>query len=337
MNLYLTEQGIKVRREGRRLQLVKEKGPLREFRLDDLERIFVFGRVHFTAQAIHGILKHDVEVHFLTVSGRYLGRLTPPRGKNIELRLSQFRAFEDEKRRLDLAKAFVRGKIENQRAFLRRQNKKLKDEALARAILTLKGKLRDLEAAEDLDALRGVEGQAAHVYFEVFGRLFQVKGLHFPGRIKRPPPDPVNALLSLGYTLLVSLINGFAEASGLDPYLGYLHAPDYGRPSLVLDLMEEWRPVVVDPLVVRLFNWGAIRPEDFTEEPWDEDEDFSSCRLTPEGLRKFLDHYHRRLDEEVHYPPLDKKFALRDVVRHQVWHLCRVLKGQEPEYQPFLY
>ncbi len=336
MNLYLTEQGLKIRRESRRLQFYRDQKLIKEVRLEELERLFVFGRIHFTAQAIHALLKHGIEVHFLTVSGKYLGRLTPPRGKNIELRLAQFRAFEDERRRLALAKAFVRGKISNQRAFLRRQNRKLKSERLSQAILALRGQLKELEKAQNLEALRGVEGRAAHLYFEVFGELIQVAGLRFPGRIRRPPPDPINALLSLGYTLLCSLITGLTESSGLDTMLGFLHVPEYGRPSLALDLMEEWRAVIIDPLVVRVFNWGTLKPQDFTEEPWDEDEDFSSCRLTPQGLRKFLEQYRRRLEETALHPSLNKKFTYRDLIKHQVWYLARTLKEEEDSYQPFL-
>jgi CRISPR-associated protein Cas1 len=333
--LYITEQGLKVRREGRRLQFFREKKLLREVRLDDLEEIFVFGRINFTAQALQALLKNEVDVHFLTASGKYLGRLVPPRGKNVELRLAQFRAFEHEGSRLSLARAFISGKVRNQRAFLRRQNRKLKDEDLSRAILRLRQKISEVERAENLEALRGVEGQAANVYFEVFGSLIQADGLEFPGRIRRPPPDPINALLSLGYTLLCAQIWSMVEASGLDPYLGFLHVPEHGRPSLVLDLMEEWRPIIVDSLVVRLFNWRTIRREDFTEESWDEDGDFLSVRLSPDGLRKFLGQFRQRMEEEAVYPPLGKRFKYRDIIQQQIWHLARVLEGREETYQSF--
>jgi len=131
MTLYLTEQGLKLRRKGRRLQAYRDDKLLKEFRLHDLKQIFVFGRVHFTAQAIQALLKNEIEVHFLTVSGAYLGRLSPPRGKNIELRLAQFRCFENPSIRLKSAKNFIKGKISNQKVFLRRQNKKLNSERLA--------------------------------------------------------------------------------------------------------------------------------------------------------------------------------------------------------------
>lgn len=337
MALYLTEQGLKVRREGQRLQLFREKKLLHEIRFDDVKEIFVFGRVHFTAQAIQALLKREVHVHFLTTSGKYLGRLVPPKGKNVELRLAQFRAFEDENQRLSLARGFIVAKVQNQRAFLRRQNRKLKDDALSRAILKLRQQIGQIESASTLETLRGAEGLAANTYFDVFGRLIQVNGITFPGRIRRPPPDPINALLSLGYTLLCSQIWSLVETSGLDPYLGFLHVPEYGRPSLVLDLMEEWRPIIVDPLVVRLFNWGTIKPEDFTEEPWDEEGDFPCVRLSPQGLRKFLNQFHKRLEEAATYPPVGKRFRYKDIMKQQIWHLGRVLEGRENTYQGFVF
>ena len=337
MILYLTQQGVKIKKERRRLQIFLDECLLSEVRLDDLSQIFVFGRVHFTAQALQALLKNEIDVHFLTVSGNYLGRLTSPRGKNVELRLAQFRWFESEEKRLLLSRCFVKGKIDNQRAYLRRQNRKLKDEALSATILQLRQKAKEAETAPDLDTLRGIEGQVAHLYFSVYGKFFQVKGLSFPGRIKRPPPDPVNALLSLGYTLLHSQIVSLLETSGLDPYLGFLHAPDYGRTSLALDLMEEWRPVLVDPLVVRLFNWGTIKPQDFTEEPWDDEEDFTTVRLSPQGLRKFLDQFRKRMDERAFYQPAGKEFTYRDIIKNQIWHLGRVLRGEEECYQSFVF
>ncbi len=337
MALYLTEQGLKVRREGQRLQLFQEKKILRELRLDDVDEVFVFGRVHFTAQAIQALLKREVHVHFLTTSGKYLGRLVPPKGKNVELRLAQFRAFENENQRLSLARGFIAAKVQNQRAFLRRQNRKLKDDALSRAILKLRQQIGQIESASTLETLRGAEGLAANTYFDVFGRLIQVNGITFPGRIRRPPPDPINALLSLGYTLLCAQIWSLVETSGLDPYLGFLHVPEYGRPSLVLDLMEEWRPIIVDPLVVRLFNWGTIKPQDFTEEPWDEEGDFPCVRLSPQGLRKFLSQFHKRLEEGATYPPLGKRFRYKDIMKQQIWHLGRVLEGRENTYKGFVF
>ncbi|AEH45218.1 CRISPR-associated protein Cas1 [Thermodesulfatator indicus DSM 15286] len=335
MALYITEQGLKVRKEGQRLQFYKEKNVVREFRLDDLDEIYVFGRLNFSAAALQALLKHEIKVHFLTASGKYLGRLAPPRGKNVELRLAQFRAFDNEKRRLEIARAVIAGKIRNQKNFLRRQNRKLKNEKIGQAILKLRHKIKEAEDAQSLESLRGIEGQAAQVYFDVFGKLFQVEGLKFPGRIRRPPPDPINALLSLGYTLLFAQIWSVAESTGFDPYLGFLHVPEYGRPSLVLDLAEEWRPLIVDSLVVRLFNWKAVKPEDFTEEPWDDEEDFTSFKLTPDGLRKFLAKFRERLDEEALYAPLNKRLSYRYIMQQQVWHLARVLDGREEKYQAF--
>ena len=341
MILYLTEQGLKVTKQSARLELWLSDNRVCEIRLAELDQVVVFGRIKFSPAVLQTLLTKEIEIHFLTLSGRYLGRLSSPKGKNVELRLEQYRHFEDPKSRLELAKSFVLGKIASQRYFLRRQNKRLKDPRLEEAILKLRKKIQEAKNAKDIEALRGIEGQAAAFYFDVFGRLFKVKGLEFRGRIRRPPTDPINALLSLGYTLLFSQMYGMAETSGLDPYVGFLHAPEYGRPSLVLDLMEEWRPIIVDTLVVRLFNWGTINPQDFTREvaPDEKDldipEEFLPLRLTQDGLRKFLVQFQKRLSEEASYSPLKKRFRYRDIIQHQMWHLASVLKNRKDHYQPF--
>ncbi len=339
MILYLTEQGIHVSRESQRLQL-KSKGHLiKEVRLKDLEQVVIMGRIEISTPAIQALLKRDIDIHFLTINGQYLGKLSPIRGKNIELKLAQYRAFEDRKQRLALAKAFVAGKIENQRRLLRRHNKTLQDARLGSAILALAKKAKEAHRAASVETLLGIEGQAATIYFDQFPTLLKSTEFTFPGRKRRPPPDPVNALLSLGYTILMSRMMGLVESASLDPYLGFLHSPDYGRPSLVLDLMEEWRPTLVDALVIRLLNWGTINPTDFTKSPFPGEEleqGEYQIRLTKDGLKKFLTHFHNKIGDTLLYPPLNKKLSYKDVMLQQIWRLQRVLKGEEEKYQAFL-
>ena len=273
MVVYLTEQGLRVSKESQRLRFESKNGKLREVRLADIDGIVVFGRVNFTAPAVQALLRRRIDVHFLTLSGNYLGKLSSPLGKNVELRIKQYETFSDEKKRLDLAKCFVRGKIFNQRQFLLRQRKKFKNSVLDKAVDFLKTSLVNIELAGSVEEIMGIEGSASKQYFNGLSVVFKELGFSFKGRVRRPPKDPVNALLSLGYMLLMARIWGFVETAGLDPYLGFLHSPDYGKPSLVLDLMEEWRPVIVDSLVVRLLGWGTVRGMDFTNEPFDDDED----------------------------------------------------------------
>ena len=179
----------------------------------------------------------------------------------------------------------------------------------------------------------GIEGTASRIYFGELGKLFERSGYKFSGRTRRPPRDPVNALLSLGYSLLLGRVWGIVEAVGFDPYLGFLHSPDYGKPALALDLMEEWRPVLVDALVLRLLNWKTLKRTDFTTEPADEDED-AGVRLTSVGLKKFLKGFADKLKEEVTYVPTGRTLKYADILKEQAYSLARELKG-EGKYQPF--
>ena len=337
MVVYLTEQGLRVSKESQRLRFECKDGKLQEVRLADIDGVVVFGRVNFTAPAVQALLRRKIDVHFLTLSGNYLGKLSSPLGKNVELRIKQFETFKNEEKRLELAKCFVRGKISNQRQFLLRQRKKLKDSVLDKAIDFLKKAHVNVELASSIDEIMGIEGSASKHYFSGLSVVFKELGFSFKGRVRRPPKDPVNALLSLGYMLLLARIWGFVETAGLDPYLGFLHSPDYGKPSLVLDLMEEWRPVIVDALVVRLLGWGTIKGTNFTREPFDddEDEDEYGVKLTQDGLRKFVSQFQHKLKEEATYEIFGKKFKYKDILREQVYLLARVLKGEAEKYVPF--
>ena len=336
MIVYLTEQGMRVSREGERLVL--ESGQKKkEVRLAEVEQVVVFGRINFTAPALQALLKRGIEVHFLTLAGRYLGKLSTPTGKNVEMRLRQFEGFHNPGLRLELARAFVRGKIHNQREYLARQKRRLGEASLEGPIFRLKSSLKELDRAGSVEEVRGIEGMASRHYFEGLGILLKRSGFVFRERTRRPPRDPVNALLSLGYTLLLSRIWSLAETAGLDPYLGFLHSPDYGKPSLALDLMEEWRPILVDAVVVRVLNWKTIKPEDFFREPLPDEEpgEVLPVRLTRAGLRKFVKQFQERLKEEAFYPPRGKRFRYGDLLREQVYFLARVLRGESSAYQPF--
>ncbi|OAQ20755.1 CRISPR-associated protein Cas1 [Thermosulfurimonas dismutans] len=191
MILYLTEQGLKVSREGERLKLeIGQKK--KEVRLAEVDQVVVFGRVNFTAPALQALLKRGIEVHFLTLSGKYLDKLSPPLGKNIELRLSQFQSFHNLWKRLELARAFVHGKIHNQREYLARQKRRLGETALEGPIFHLKRVLTELEKAKDIDEILGLEGMASRHYFEGLGILSKRSGFEFRERTRRPPRDPVN-------------------------------------------------------------------------------------------------------------------------------------------------
>jgi len=261
--LYVTEQGAHLRLEQGRL-LVQIDGATRTaVRLNELARVMLFGGIGVSSGALTACLDEGIDLVFLTLNGELRGRLVGTDSGDIERRLAHYEAWRDESRRLTIARAMVDAKLRNSlRLVSRCQAKPIC--ALDAACQELRQARRRAKAADDLDALRGHEGHAARIYFGA--RRHMVRGeLVFPGRARRPPPDPVNALLSLGYSLVGAELIGALTAVGLDPHLGFLHAPDFGRPSLAQDLLEEFRAGAVDRLVLKLVNRRTLRPEHFEE------------------------------------------------------------------------
>jgi CRISPR-associated protein Cas1 len=241
-----------------------------------------------------------------------------------------------------------------------RLNRERENAGLDAQILALRNLMSKIDEGDSLDALRGYEGRGSAIYFEGFSRGFLAEELEFPGRVRRPPTDPINALLSLGYTLLLNQVIAAVSLVGFDPYYGSLHSVDYGRPSLALDLMEEWRPIIVDTLVLSVFNLKALIPSDFEEkkpvlpenegakatvgESEEEKELMESSEsagktkpavvLTESGFRKFISQYERKMSQKVQYHLTGDQLTYRDCIREQVRHFARYLKGEEPEYQP---
>ena len=322
-------------------------------RTDELDAVVLCGNVQLTTQALRRLLGKGIETAFLTRGGAFLGRLSAQTGKNAELRRTQYARLEEEETRLDLACRFVRGKLKNQRALLLRYQRKRKSEKIARSLVSIRRMVGRLDEVSAMDSIRGVEGKAAADYFGVFGELLSAPGISFEGRKRRPPPDPTNILLSFGYTLLGNLIQGYVELAGLDPYLGALHEVSYGRPSLALDLLEEWRPVVVDAAVLRALNTGALAKRHFlpvdeddapVEEEWEREElaehgDAGGARrkliLTPEGSKRWFTAYERRLGERTYYEQQGRQLSYRQAIREQVYLLARHLRDEEP-YGPYV-
>jgi len=366
--LYLMEQNATVSKEGGNLLIKKEGVVSHTIHLFKLEQVVLLGNIFLTPAVIRYLLKEGIDTAFMTRRGRYVGRLQSALGKNIILRREQFRKFEDQKFCLKTAKSIVKGKMTNLRAVLMRLNRTRENLNLDNQILALRNLIEKVDEVESMDSLRGYEGRGSAVYFEGFSRGFLGGGIEFPGRVRRPPTDPVNALLSLGYTLLLNQVIAAASLVGFDPYFGTLHSVDYGRPSLALDLMEEWRPIIVDTLVLSVFNLKTLAPDDFEERPWApskaEDEEISSrvltgdreesirseegmaglpdgsgdkkasIVLTESGFRKFITQYERKMNQTVHYHLTGDQMTYRDCIREQVRHFARYLKGEDIEYQP---
>jgi CRISPR-associated protein Cas1 len=352
--VYLMEQNATVSKEGGRLLVKKEGVVSHSIHLFKLEQVILFGNIFLTPAAIRYLLNEGIDTAFMTRQGRYLGRLQSALGKNIVLRREQFRKMEDEGFCLKTAKSIVKGKLSNLRAVLMRLNRTRENIGLDDHILSLRNLTEKVDEVETLESLRGYEGRGTAVYFEGFPKGFLTEDFEFPGRVRRPPTDPVNALLSLGYTLLLNQVMASVSLVGFDPYLGTLHSMDYGRPSLALDLMEEWRPTIVDTLVLSVFNLKTLTPSDFEERPRvsnklddeekekresftsssDTGEKKSSVVLTESGFRKFITQYERKMGQKIQYHLSGDQMSYRDCIREQVRHFARYLKDEESEYCP---
>lgn len=344
--VYLTEQGSILHKKGELFLVKKEKEILRTLHGFKIDQIIIFGNVQLTSQAIASIFSQGIDTVFMSIHGKYRGRLQSQDTKNIVLRREQFRRMDDEKFVLKAAKMIVSGKLQNLRTMLRRINREVQNPMMEELVLNIR-KLRErVEKADNLNSARGCEGKASAMYYQGLKYGFR-KDLKFEKRTRRPPLDPVNALLSLGYTLLGNSIETAINMVGLDPYLGSLHVVDYGRPSLTLDLMEEFRAIIVDSLVLSLVNRKQITMEDFIirktipvkdYEDMDEkipQEDYPVL-LTSGGMAKFISQYERKISQKLIYPPNGHRITYRNCFEQQVRAFVRFLKGEEEVYQPLL-
>jgi CRISPR-associated protein Cas1 len=343
--LYITEQGATLVKDGNRLLVEKQGKVIRWAHAFKLDQVVLMGNVSISSPAIAYLLQEGIDTVFLSYHGKYRGRLVSQFGKNVELRRMQFRRLEDPDFRLTRARAYVRGKLDNCRVLLRSQNRGVMNESVTAAVHRLRVLARRTEKAETVEGLMGMEGTGAATHFGCFQHLIRVDDIRFDGRNRRPPKDPVNVLLSLGYTLLANAIQTQTHIVGLDPGVGCLHGIEYGRPSLVLDLMEEFRPVIVDSLVLKVINKRIIRATDFyrpeDREPaafdFAEEESVKEgfpILLRHEGMKKFIAQFEERLNQQVLYVPQGRRLTYRGVFLEQVRLFARTLAG-EAEYVPF--
>jgi len=323
--VYVAQDGATLRRDGGRLRVMARRKPVAEVAVHDLGQLVLVGNVVLTPAAMDLLVDRGVDTVLLSHRGRYRARLLGGLSGNVRLRLAQYGLATDESAVLELARRFVEGKIRNQRTQLMRSARRHGEtDSLARSRIALKASVMRLETAATADAVRGCEGAASAAYFRAFGEMIRTPGFRFDGRNRRPPMDPVNALLSLGYTLLSNVVEAAVHIVGLDPHLGALHAPVAGRPSLVCDLVEELRAPVVDALVVGALNKGAFDPDDFEDVGEGE-----PVVLRGETLRWFVTLFERRMERGAHYEPYGKRLSWRDIAEQQARRLARHLLGDE--------
>ena len=334
--LYIQTQGAYLRLEGDTLKIEVEKSLLKQIPLHHLGSLVLFGNVLVSPFLIHRCAQDGRTIVWLTEHGRFKGRLTGPTTGNVLLRRAQHAACDCPEATLAIARHTVAGKVQNARSVVMRAAREAK-QPCDRAALTATAQvqadaLQQTEKATNLDSLRGIEGNAARAYFSSFTQMVRTHrdSFAFSERSRRPPKDPINALLSFVYVFLTNECASACEGVGLDPQIGFLHALRPGRPSLALDLVEELRAPIADRLVLTLINRGQLKPDDFIQRPG------GAVRLTDEARKTFLTTYQKRKQEETPHTLLGSKIPLGLIPHVQARLLARHLRGDVPTYQPFI-
>ncbi|MDI7269633.1 MAG: CRISPR-associated endonuclease Cas1, partial [Myxococcota bacterium] len=329
--LYVQDQGAYVGKRDGTLVVRLRKETVAEVPLMQVSQVAVFGAVQVSTQALQELCGGGIPVCFFSHGGWFYGMAAGFGSRNIELRRAQFRRADDADFRLALSRRIVQAKIKNQRTVLRRNSSTVPDDVLRR--------LDDLAGAAGeapaVDTLLGIEGSAARLYFGHFASLLRGRdgsdglAFDFHGRNRRPPRDPVNAMLSLCYALLAKDFGVTAFAVGFDPHLGFFHTAHHGRQSLALDLMEEFRPIVADSTVFTAVNNGEIVPGDFVRAA-------GSVSLKPAARRTLIQAYERRMAQTITHPVFGYKVSYRKTMEVQARLLARHVLGELAEFPPIL-
>ena len=350
--LYLTQQNAFASKDGdtlviRYTEKTEEQAARRRYHrvpLHKVTEVIVFGNVTLSTPLLTALLKTGTSVTYLTRWGKYVGTLGNGLSNNGQVRRGQHALAAHLESAFAIARACVEAKLSNQRVLVLRSGRYRESAALRETAEKLRetlGAIRSIPQPEGLvadiahrqrdsafGALFGYEGRAGRDYFSTFGEMLN-DDWNFSGRNRRPPRDPVNALLSFGYALLTGQCIGACYAAGLDPFTAFLHAPVYARPALALDLMEEFRPVIVDSVVLRVINTGQLTPTDFEER-------LGGVYMSDTARRTFVEAYERRMNTEVIHPLRGETMTYREVILTQARLLAKVCLGEEAEYRPFL-
>lgn len=323
--VYVQARGAKVAKKGETLEISINDETVQRARLIDVSQLVLMGSVYLTAPALHELMNRQIPVSWHSYGGWFLGHTIGTGHKNVEIRTAQYRASFDAAACLRLAKGFVVAKIQNQRTLLRRNWKS--DQPGDELFESFKHDVRHAQRAADLPQLLGSEGQAAAKYFGNFSAMLS-RGhdgaslpFDFNTRNRRPPTDPVNALLSFAYSVLARTWTNTLAAVGFDPYRGFFHQPRYGRPALALDIMEPFRPLIADSAVIQAINNGEVRPTDFITVA-------GSVSLADDGRKRFIATIERRLSQEITHPEFGYKVSYRRLLELQARLLARHLLGE---------
>lgn len=327
--LFLLEQDTLVRQIDERLEIFKHDKRLTDVPLCKLESVVVYGRVILTIPALKILNQRSIPITYLSEEGRTVATLLPEPNPNAILRSKQYQASFDTHKTLAIAREIIRGKLFNQHTILARfsrQNER--SEKVISALKSLKVCQKSIDQTTSLNELRGYEGQGASSYFGVLGELLTGTPWSFSHRTRRPPTDPVNALLGFGYALLYGDCRAALHTVGLDPYQGFLHGERYGRANLALDLMEEFRPIFVDGLVLQLLRNNSLEKESFINYPG------GAVHLNEQGMKKFIQSYEQRKNTTFQHSVFEIQTDYRRALILQARLLAKHLNQEIEKYLP---
>ncbi len=330
--LFVTTQDTWLSKEGECVELSLDRRTLGRIPLHTLQSIVCFGRISCSQYLLEHCAKLGVSVTWFTEYGRFMASMQGPTTGNVLLRRAQYRMADSPQASADMARFFIVGKVANCRTVLLRQARTSEEYFPGEAAEKLRTILRRLALPHDLDTLRGMEGDAAHIYFEAFPYLIRQTlrtSMRFEGRSRKPPKDEVNCLLSFFYTLLTHDVKSALEGVGLDPAVGFLHRERPGRPSLALDVMEEFRPYLADRLALTLVNRQQISVDDFIRT------DVGGFVLKDKARKVLLTAWQERKREEVEHPFLKEKMTVGMLFHMQARLLARCIRGDMDAYPPF--
>ena len=327
--LYVQENRAVIRKKGEVLDIYVGEERVASARLIDVSRVVIQGNAYITTPALRHLMSLGIPVTWMSYGGWFDGHTIGTGHKNVELRTAQYRASFDDGRCLRVARGIVKAKILNARTLLRRNWRG--EEKPERLLASLKREADKSVKARSIQELLGIEGSAAARYFGAFRNLIRQDGdpasftFDFTKRNRRPPSDPVNTMLSYAYTLLVKAWTVTLSAVGLDPYRGFYHQPRYGRPSLALDLMEPFRPLIAESSVIQAINNGEVRPSDFVSVA-------GAVSMNADGRKRFIATFERRMSHEITHPVFGYRVSYRRLLELQARLFGRYLLGELPEY-----
>lgn len=328
--VFIDESWGSVGKSGGRMVIRKGRDTVGEVPLETFDQLFLVGKINLSGALLSDLFKRDIYTAFFTSFGRFEGALTPEKSKHSALRIQQVKSSISENRRLGISRGIVHSKLINMRVLLRRALARNHSETLAQSVARIAALRKQIDACQTLDQLLGIEGAGSRAYFDGFKTLFRDQW-GFSSRTRRPPRDPVNAALSFGYSILTGQVTGLINAVGMDPYIGFLHRVHYGNPCLALDLVEAFRPIVIDSVVLRLFHQKMLKETCFTKP----EKVSNAVYLNEKGRKAFFKAFSSRMRERATHPVFNKKLSYRRLIEMDIRFFAKFLCGEFDAFKPY--